>query len=158
MAVSQFVSPNGILHITAFEEGTGLSAADQKGVSVGAYMFGANDYEKFKVIKCDFMLTCHKTNGRFLTFVQNESESDTNKLNVADFEASAVGSFPIHAGNFNANYDILGGYDAFHWKRTWKPKKMAINGNQEFGITLDPTDFSITWQFSLGIHALLVAL
>jgi len=160
MASSYYVDSNGLIHMSAFDEGTGVSAADQKGISQGpANLSGVSMIDKFKVVRCEFSLTAAKTNGRWVSGVMNASDTDTDFRDLADFETAEPGAFPIYVGNWQNNYDVFGGVPGlFTWRRTWRPDTMAINGNQAFFMCLDPTDFSITWQFSLGMHLILVAL
>jgi len=156
MAREWYSDSSGLIHLTAFEEGTGDSALDQKGVSIGLYHSGASRLDKCKVVKVTYSIDCVKTNGRFMCGVMNDSSSDTDFRDIHDYQD--LSAFPVYAGNFSANYDVIGGAHMFRWSRTWKPKKYAMKADDLFQMTLDPTDFSVTWQFALGIHAVVVPL
>lgn len=143
----------GMLHLTSLEEGTGFTNFDNKGVHVGiGNSTGgvANFNDKMKVVKVHYFCTIHDTAARITAGVKDYNTPDSTQAGLYSFEQNA-GSWPVFLSNCNAKKDT------FFWSRTWKPDKLALNGDQDVFLCIDPVDIGLTsliWGFSAGIYVL----
>jgi len=156
MATKRYYDENtGLYHVTVTEHGLGITALDNKGISIspqGNDGTQTTDYPDnihvCKLIKADFRATLSGARGVLQVGVIDAAVDTVNVDHIADYDV--YDGFPIdHCAWFAADSD-------WNYRKVWKPDKYAMSGDKELHMTIDPQGIiGVTiWGYSMSIYTL----
>lgn len=144
----------GLYHVSSIEHGHGLTAYDNKSVSIN--VTGNNtqttDYPTnltvAKLIKADIRAHACNIQGQFFVGVIDSADTTTYINDVADLDTKD--GFVIDTGVMFSQAD----QSAWNYRKVWRPNKYAQSGDKDLFITLDPTNiFTGGYTYGMSIYS-----
>lgn len=144
----------GLYHVCSTENGFGLSALDNKSISItpqGNDGTQTTDYPDnlhvCKLIKADFRADCTGFKGTLQVGVIDAAIDTANVAGIGSYDV--YDGFPIDHCSFAA------GDSDWRYRKVWKPDKYAMSGDSELHMTIDPQGvFTLLFGYSMSMYTL----
>jgi len=135
----------GLIHAFVYGYGMGVGFGDK----YIEYVPSANisNFSVAKILRVDYTINISGGHASVQTPVMDKDLStwDFNSLGDYDKYDAFIALPPA--------YIQAQGGETEHWRRTWKPKKFAMNYDQKLGLVINAHGLlSGTWDYSLSIY------